>query len=154
MSKLLESGDLQRHIFQTLQPAYAARYGHLMSAIERYLVPLGITLPQSTRDVVGGYFVWFSLPHPIKADEFAIRAKQQENVIVAQGSLFGVYGDTKDGDLDREVRVCFSWEEEDLLVEGIERLGRVIRRMHLERGGCQGAVQPSHGKIMDVDTYS
>ena len=131
MSKLLESGNLEHHIFQTLQPAYAERYRKMISAIEHYLVPLGITLPQPNRDIVGGYFVWFSLPYPLKASDLTIRAKQEENVIVAQGSLFGVWGDTKDGDLEREVRVCFSYEDEDLLVEGVERLEKVIRRMQL-----------------------
>lgn len=39
MSYLLESGDLQRHIFQTLQPTYARRYRSMMAAIEEYLIP-------------------------------------------------------------------------------------------------------------------
>lgn len=53
MSKLLESGDLQQHIVQVLQPAYARRYYSLMSAIEKYLIPLGVELPPESRDLMG-----------------------------------------------------------------------------------------------------
>lgn len=101
----------------------------MISAITTHLIPLGVTLPQTAREVVGGYFIWFSLPEPLLADDVAKRAKEDENLIVAQASLFAVYGDARKGELEREIRVCFSWEEEDRLAEGIERLAGVIRGM-------------------------
>lgn len=101
----------------------------MISAITTHLVPLGVTLPQPSREVVGGYFIWFSLPEPLLADAVAERAKVEENLIIAPASLFAVYGDVRKGELEREIRVCFSWEEEDRLAEGIERLAWVIRRM-------------------------
>ena len=133
MSKLMESGDLQRHIFQTLQPTYARRYQSMISAIEDHLLPLGVTLPQTSRDVVGGYFIWLSLPAPIQAEEAAMRARQEENLIIAPGPIFAVYGDEKAVDLARKVRVCFSWEEEAMLAEGIQRLAQVIGRMQRDQ---------------------
>ena len=154
MFKLLETGDLQRHIFDTLQPSYARRYHKMISAIEKHLLPLGVTLPQPDRDVVGGYFVWISLPDPLEADPVALRAQQEENVIIAPGSLFEVSGDAKDGDLKGWVRLCFSWEEEAQLSEGVQRLARVIRRMLMEKRTVQGAAQsPANGKIPDIDQY-
>ena len=155
MFKLLETGELQRHIFDTLQPSYARRYHKMISAIEQHLLPLGVTLPQSDRDVVGGYFVWFSLPDPLEADQAALRAQHEENVIIAPGSLFEVFGDAKDGDLKRQIRLSFSWEEEEQLSEGIERLARVIRRMLAEERTGQGAAVaahlPTNGKIPDIN---
>lgn len=129
ISGFLQSGGLQRHIQLRLQPAYAARYRTMVAAMERHLVPLGVTMPQGGREIVGGYFIWFSLPEPLNANDLAVRAKEEEDVIIAQGSLFGVYGDTQNADFEREVRLCFSWEEEEKLGEGIERLGRVIGNM-------------------------
>ena len=129
MSNLIESGTLQSHIFQTLQPAYARRYQSMISAIEKHLLPLGVTLPQRSRDVVGGYFIWLSLPAPLQAEEVAGRAREEENLIIAPGSIFAVYGDEKAVDLERKVRVCFSWENESMLAEGIQRLARVIGAM-------------------------
>ena len=129
ITQLLETGELEDHIYTVLQPTYARRYYGLMEAIECHLLPLGVTLPQSNRTVVGGYFLWLTLPKPLLADEVAKRAKEEEDLIVGQGSLFAVYGDEQTADLERQLRVCFSWEEESNLSEGIERLSRIIRRM-------------------------
>ncbi|KAL8689593.1 MAG: hypothetical protein Q9218_004768 [Villophora microphyllina] len=129
MTDLLESGELDKHIYTTLQPSYAQRYYSMMDAIEKHLLPLGVTLPQSDRDVVGGYFLWIALPEPLLADDVAQHAKEEENLIIGQGSLFAVAGDERTTDLERQVRVCFSWEEEERLGEGIERLATVISRM-------------------------
>ena len=144
MSKLLESGDLQQHIVETLQPAYARRYYSLMSAIKEHLIPLGVQLPQTERDLMGGYFVWFSLPPPLDAVRVAIRAKTQHNLIVAPGAMFGVYGDVDIETLKGKIRVCFAWEQEELIVEGIERLGSVIRNMQdeLDRGEAEDSSTP------------
>ena len=134
MARMLESGDLQRHIFSTLQPAYARRYRSMMSAIDRYLIPLGVTLPQSDRDVVaGGYFIWLSLPKPLRAEEVMKRAKEDEDLDLAPGNVSAVWGDEGAVNLDRNVRLSFSWEEEDRLAEGVLRLSRVIQNMPRDR---------------------
>ena len=85
MADTLQTGDLQRHVFEVLQPAFGKRYRALVGAINQWLVPLGVKLPQMDRDVVGGYFVWLTLPHPIRGAVVANRAKEDENLIVAQG---------------------------------------------------------------------
>ena len=129
MAELLKSGDLQRHILHRLQPAYASRYRRMMAAVQQHLLPLGVTLPQVDREVVGGYFIWLRLPEPLDAQALAAQAKAEENVVIAPGSLFGVNGDSKEADFEREIRLCFSWEEEEKLGEGIERLAETVRRM-------------------------
>lgn len=48
-------------------------------------MPLGVQLPESNHDVIGGYFIWLTLPHGLKGAVVAQRAKDDENVIVAQG---------------------------------------------------------------------
>lgn len=133
MCQLLQSNDLQHHIFQTLQPTYARRYLNMMSAIEKYLLPLGCTLPQSNRDVIGGYFIWLSLPEPLRAEDVVALAKNEHNLNIAPGSIFAVWGDEDVVDLDRNIRLSFSWEDEDKLAEGIERLGETVRRLMKDR---------------------
>ncbi|KAL8794168.1 MAG: hypothetical protein Q9195_003236 [Heterodermia aff. obscurata] len=139
MSNLLQSGDLQHHIVTTLQPAYARRYYSLMSAIEKYLIPLGVELPQEDRDHMGGYFVWLGLPAPLDATKVAVRAKEKHDLIIAPGAMFGVKGDDDVANLKRKVRVCFAWEQEPSLVEGIQRLSRVVRdvQYELDRHGTE-----------------
>lgn len=127
MASLLELGHLQHHVFHTLQPAYERRYHILVSAVEKYLVPLGASLPQSSFGTAGGYFVWLTLPRPIQGHDVVRRAREEENLIIPEGSIFGVRGDSSPA-LDDKVRLCFSWEEEEMLVEGIQRLARVVGR--------------------------
>lgn len=125
-----------------------------MAAIEKHLIPLGVTLPQTNRDVVGGYFIWLSLPAPLQAEEVAMIAKRDENLVMAPGPIFAVYGDEKAVDLVRNVRICFSWEEEGKLADGIRRLGQVICR--LQNAKCQpgkGMAQPSVNSSSLADEY-
>ena len=45
------------------------------------------------------------------------------------GHLFEVHGDEAAVRFARDVRLCFAWEDEPVLVEGVERLARVVRRL-------------------------
>jgi DNA-binding transcriptional MocR family regulator len=81
--------------------------------------------------VVGGYFIWLRLPPGVNAVVLAQRAKDEENLIVAEGGLFEVPGDSgnKGTSFEEEIRLCFTFEEENRLSEGVERLARVVGRM-------------------------
>ena len=148
MANLIESGDLQRHIRQTLHPAYARRYGIMVDAVEKHLIPLDVTFPEMNRDVAGGYFLWIALPASFEAEEVALHARQEEDLVIAPGTMFEVYGDDQGPDLKGKVRLCFSWEKEDLLREGIERLGHVIRRMRDGRKYGQGLDPPPRAETL------
>lgn len=87
MAETLETGELQRYVYDTLQPAYGDRYRHMMEAIKKYLLPLGVRVPQTDREVAGGYFIWLTLPPPLKGAEVAQRAKEDDNLAVAQVSI-------------------------------------------------------------------
>lgn len=86
---------------------------------------------QEDREVVGGYFVWLKMPEEIDAEELAKKTVEEENLTIAEGSLFRVWGDEslKGGSFKHDVRLCFAWVDEDQLVHGVERLARVLRRM-------------------------
>ncbi|KAH0542589.1 hypothetical protein FGG08_002997 [Glutinoglossum americanum] len=128
--QLLQSRTLHHHILRTLQPFYATNYRTLLVAITTYLLPLGLTLQsQPAREIVGGYFVWLTLPPPLTGKELSRRALEEENLIVTFGEMFEVKGDEEGARFTRELRLCFAWEEEGRLVEGVERLACVIRRM-------------------------
>ncbi|KAK8244776.1 pyridoxal phosphate-dependent transferase [Phyllosticta capitalensis] len=140
VSLLLEWGELQEHVYGTLQPALAARYRTMVSAIEKHLVPLGVTYAQPGKEVAGGYFVWLSLPEPLKGAEVARLGREQQNLIVAEGEMFEVPGDSKRIKFPRDVRVCFAWEAEDMLEQGIARLGQVILEAQ-RRGNMADGIQ-------------
>lgn len=56
----------------------------MVAAINKELIPLGARLPQTDRDVVGGYFIWLTLPPGLNSASVVQRAKEEENVVVAQ----------------------------------------------------------------------
>ncbi|KAJ9397545.1 hypothetical protein DTO282F9_5550 [Paecilomyces variotii] len=130
VDQLLSTSVIQNHIINVLQPAYADRYHRTLSAIQEYLLPLGLTIPPNPHEAAGGYFVWLDLPEPLRASDLARRAMEEENLLIASGDLFQVPGE--DGphhdDFERSVRLCFAWEEPNKLGEGIQRLAAVVRR--------------------------
>lgn len=79
-----------------------------------------------------GYFVWIALPPALDATKVAVRAKEAYNLIVAPGVMFGVNGDADIDRLKRQIRVCFAWEQEAALEQGIARLGEVVNDMQKE----------------------
>ncbi|KAF3352921.1 hypothetical protein VdG1_08607 [Verticillium dahliae VDG1] len=58
--------------------------------------------------------------------DVADRAKEL-GVTVGAGDKFEVAGDEDGARFEREVRICFSWEEVEDVVEGVRRLGHAVR---------------------------
>lgn len=153
MNDLLTTGVLTSHISRQLLPAYARRYALLISSVKKYLVPLGVTYPtpprphsksshtnsnslttstpnsDATHPIVGGYFLWLLLPTGISSKELAKRCLEQEAVTVSGGEIFEVVGDDTQQRFDRNLRLCWAWEEEGNLEEGPRRIGRVLGKM-------------------------
>lgn len=129
IAQLFPTGVFQRYVDLVLRPKYAERYYRLMSAVREHLLPLGVTLPSTSTEAVGGYFVWIQLPPPLRADELATIARQEHKVHVIAGNFFRVQGDpnTSKNDFDRGIRLCFAWEDEEKLAEGVRRLACAIR---------------------------
>ncbi|KAI8632008.1 pyridoxal phosphate-dependent transferase [Xylariaceae sp. FL1651] len=138
---------LDAYIRHTLRPAYARRHGLLMRAIRDVLVPLGIQVEAGSlcghEGVFGGYFVWMILPFQTRGTDgstepsgtwptaraIADRCRADEDLLIGHGELFAVHGDEAAVRFDDAIRLCFAWENEEDIVDGVERLGRVIRKM-------------------------
>lgn len=129
LARMLQTGAIQKHISTVLCPAYAQRYRILMLAVKQHLQPLGFTAPQPNREVVGGYFVWLGLPGGLKGTELSIRLQQDYNLIVAPGKIFEVPGDESAVPCDHSIRLCFAWEDEEKLTEGVRRIASAASMM-------------------------
>ncbi|KJK60311.1 ARO8 like protein [Aspergillus parasiticus SU-1] len=130
INDMFENGSLDRHIHETLLPAYSRRARALTAAIKQHLLPLGVNFvsDSETFTVLGGYFIWLKLPVSLNAKEITEIALREENLVVAEGELFAVPGNNLPGnELKHRLRLCFAWEKEEKLNEGVERLSRVIR---------------------------
>ncbi|KAI7227675.1 PLP-dependent transferase [Hortaea werneckii] len=147
MTLLLTSGQLDKHIRNVLRPTYARRYNKLINAITTHLLPLGFQLPQPDRDVVGGYFVWLKLPGRMTATALASACKR-EGVVIAPGTIFEVPGDRETADFDGHMRLCFAWEEEGKLEEGVVRVAGVVREMQGAMGSSDDSLRGQDGVDM------
>jgi DNA-binding transcriptional MocR family regulator len=102
-----------------------------MSAIKTHLYPLGVTVPFTGPSVAGGYFIWAALPGSLRASDLVPVALQDHRVRVAAGTLFRVQGDQAEdkNEFGSFIRLCFAWEPEEKLAEGVRRLASAIRQM-------------------------
>ncbi|KAK0714795.1 aminotransferase, class i/classii, partial [Lasiosphaeris hirsuta] len=134
VTQVVVDGGLDRHLRERVRPALRARHGRVVEAVKRELAWAGVRVVESSesgRGVFGGYFLWVTLPEggPAAA-ELAERARAEEELIVAPGGMFEVGKTGGGGRFERNLRLCFSWEDGEIVVEGVVRLGRVLRRWY------------------------
>ncbi|KAH0496618.1 hypothetical protein TgHK011_003969 [Trichoderma gracile] len=133
MAELLESGELVDFIETKTRPALQRRHRVMMDAVREYLEPLGVLARESSvkgeGGVYGGYFVWLTLTRGPTGVMVSDAALKEENIIVGRGDMFAVKGDEEGARFDENIRLCFSWEPEEDLVDGVKRLGELIGRM-------------------------
>jgi DNA-binding transcriptional MocR family regulator len=120
---------LPRYITDILVPEGQRRHCILSSAIKTHLGHLGVsfTPDPETSPVAGGYYIWVRLPAALTATQVCREALEMQNLVLGGGETFAVPGGNATGDLHRRLRLCFMWEDEGRLVEGVERLGLVVR---------------------------
>ncbi|KAI9745591.1 MAG: hypothetical protein M1818_001125 [Claussenomyces sp. TS43310] len=156
ITQLIVRGQIEKHIKAMLIPTLQRRWNLMIEAIDKDLGPLGVRTSRKSmggENVFGGYFIWIQLPKGIKAAAVATRARETEELIVAPGELFEVYGDEKSVSLENCLRLCFSWVDECDLVEGIHRLRNVIKDIaeseHDERANVQKCIEPREGDLFN-----
>lgn len=137
IAEVIRSGALEDYLNTELIPTYRHRSAAMVAAAQEYLVPHGARLDMAVQDfcnqrplaVEGGYYVYFHLPQNVDAAKFAILAEQEENVIVGCGENFEVCGDEQSVPVKTGVRICFAWEDTYRIVEGVQRLGKVLAKI-------------------------
>jgi DNA-binding transcriptional MocR family regulator len=141
---ILRSGALQTHLENVLIPTYRTRAKIMRQAVEEILTPLGVQLGQGAAEdgILGGFFLYLTLPPHVVADEVAAVALKEYNLRLLTGGMMAVRGSTPSSPLlARGVRLCWAWEEADLIVEGMSRLAAVLREKFLSKDRTE-ASQP------------
>ncbi|KAF4125371.1 Aspartate/methionine/tyrosine aminotransferase [Geosmithia morbida] len=136
ISSLVNSGELESYIDSTTRPALQKRHGIMVDAIRQHVSPHGVRVRETSllgSDIYGGYFIWFTLEDGLSAKLVADVAMEEENLIVGSGDIFEVHGDEDGARFDSEIRLCFSWVDEEDLIEGTKRLGEVLGRIRDNR---------------------
>lgn len=115
-SVLTESGFLDGHI-EKLRTVYKTRCRAMLEALEEFM-PEGVswTYPK------GGFYIWVTLPENTDAFEMLNRALDN-NVAYVIGSAF-----FPDRSGKNTLRISFSNEPEDVINDGIRRLGDTVKK--------------------------
>jgi DNA-binding transcriptional MocR family regulator len=117
VSAYLDAGLLSGHI-AGLQQAYKARRDTMLDALERYFpAEAKWTRPKA------GMFIWVELPKSINTTELLQRAVDEEQVAFIPGTAFCAPGSSPATNC---LRLNFSNCSEEMIEEGIGRLGRII----------------------------
>lgn len=154
--EMIRAGELGRHVDGLCRPSLRRRHALLMEAVHQELDRFGVEVLDSNLlegrqgTYYGGYFVWITFPRGPKGEDIAKRAMDQENLVVPPGEMFQVKGDEKSAQFPNSIRLCFSWEDEEDLIEGVARLGRAVES--LWDGGNPSAVggEEEGGKRLDA----
>ncbi|MCX7771851.1 MAG: PLP-dependent aminotransferase family protein [Clostridia bacterium] len=113
----LERYDLDSHI-EVIRREYKKRRDTLLGAMERYFnTDISFTRP------MGGLFTWAQLPEGMDSRLILAKAIEQNVAFVPGGSFFPC------NPRHNTMRLNFSNMPEDRIVEGIERLSKVLRQM-------------------------
>ncbi len=108
---------LDKHIL-LIQEVYKERRDVMLDSLEEFM-PEGVrwTRPE------GGLFLWVTLPEHIKSVDLLKIALEDKVAFVPGGSFH------PDGNGQNTMRLNFSFSQPEIIAEGIQRLGRAIRRM-------------------------
>lgn len=146
--EMMQRGDLRRHVDGACRPALQRRHALMMRAVHERLDRFGIEVLDANvgagdgEETYGGYFVWITFPQGPAAADIAKRAMDDENLVVSPGQMFEVKGDEESVGFKNSIRLSFSWEEEEDIVEGVARLGRVVGSLWDETPGTAREKKP------------
>src|SRR5699024_9364370 len=117
VAKFLETYDIEEHI-EKIKVVYKKRRDLMMKTMEEELQKeVKFTYPE------GGLFTWVVLPEHMNAREIAVKALEENVAFVPGGSFF------PNGGNENTFRMNYSSMDEERIVEGVKRLGKVLREM-------------------------
>ena len=114
-ARFLEEYNIDGHI-QNIIKLYRVRRDLMMKTIEEEFPKEAVyTYPE------GGLFTWVTLPDYMNARELAVKALEQNVAYVPGGSFYA------NGGNENTFRLNYSNMNEEKIVEGIKRLGQVLK---------------------------
>jgi len=117
VAQLLDDFDLEAHI-ERIKEVYKKRKDLMIKTMEEEF-PEGVTWT----DPEGGLFTWVVLPENLNARDIAVKALEKNVAYVPGGAFF------PNGGHENTFRMNYSNMPEDRIVEGIKRLGEVLREV-------------------------
>ncbi len=116
VAEMCKGGFLDEHIKQ-LRSIYKSRCSAMLSALERYM-PDGVSWTKPK----GGFYIWVTLPKEVDAMRMLDSALENKVTYVIGSGTFA------DGSGKNTFRISFCHETEDIIDEGIKRLGNTVKQ--------------------------
>lgn len=116
ISKYLELYDIDEHI-EKIREVYRARRDLTVKTMEEEF-PEGVTFTRPQ----GGLFAWVVLPEKVNARDVLVKSLEKNVAFIPGGAFF------PNGGRENTLRINFSNMPEDRIVEGLKRLGEVLRK--------------------------
>ena len=113
---IVETNELEHHI-EKLRSIYKTRLEAMDKALMKFLPEVDYSKPN------GGYFFWVHLPEGIDA-RLLLGLAEEFKVSCRTGAKFSCQNG-----LDSFLRLCFVYYEEDLLIEGVQRLQQALKKL-------------------------
>lgn len=115
LSTYLDMYNLDEHV-EKIKTVYKHRRNLMLETMEKeFPAEVNYTVPE------GGLFTWCELPDYINTRELMIKAVERKVAFVPGGSFF------PNGGHENTMRINYSNMPDDKIVEGIKRLGEVIK---------------------------
>jgi 2-aminoadipate transaminase len=116
--RFLTDNNLEDHLCK-VRLAYKAQKDCMVESIRKYFPKeVSYTNPE------GGMFIWATLPEPINTEELIKKAIHNKVVFVPGKSFFTI------DEGHRNMRLNYSNSSEEMIEEGIKRLGTIIKEEH------------------------
>lgn len=130
LNRYLEVCDIEAHI-DRIKKVYKRRRDLMLEGMKKEFPPeITYTCPR------GGLFIWVELPLGMDAADVSVRAMDNRVAFIVGEAFFPNGGDVN------HFRMNFSNMNEEQIVEGVKRLGQVLREMGKEcdekKGGTRG----------------
>eukprot|EP00300_Choanocystis_sp_HF-7_P012743 c18010_g1_i3.p1 GENE.c18010_g1_i3~~c18010_g1_i3.p1 ORF type:complete len:133 (+),score=31.84 c18010_g1_i3:43-441(+) len=116
IEEFMLTGGLQHHVDQICQ-VLQTNSNSTVDELQRN----GLSLHATPS---GGYFCWVHLPDGVSAVEFLTFAKQNYGVSFVAGPTCDI---SKQGTLDSMIRLCFAFEPEQRLLQGVARIAEALK---------------------------
>ena len=114
INEFLENYDLDEHIAK-ICATYKRKKDVMLKALEKYF-PACVTWSKPE----GGLFVWVTLPENINAKELVMACVEHKVIFIAGAAFY------PNGGHYNTFRISFASMDEDIIVEGIKRIGEAM----------------------------